>query len=186
MTSHYIDFFVTADEEIAEADLMADLFSRLHLALVRHGARDIGVSFPSHFEGIYRKIGNHLRLHGTEKALSTLMSQRWTVGLLNLQHSTVLEVPATASYRQVLRRQVKTGLDRINRRRVRRQRERGEKEVPLVMEKISQDALDLPYIKVRSQSTGHAFSLFLKHAESKVSTSTQFNMYGIGGTVPWF
>lgn len=188
MTSHYIDITVLPDLETSIPQLFAALYDRLHLALVGHGAGDIGVSFPR-YSMTPRSLGNRLRLHGSEAALRTLMSNDWLKGVRDhVRLSEPALVPMEASYRVVRRRQFKTNVDRLRRRRMKRKSETAAQAAAAIPDNVERRP-DLPFVYLRSHSTGQPFCLFVSLGPLlDRPVPGGFNTYGIGegATIPWF
>lgn len=191
MTTHYIDITILPDPEFSHAHLIGALLSKLHRGLVQHGKGDIGVSFPLHvnLSVTKRTLGSVVRLHGTPQTLQALDALNWLKGMRDhIALGTVLAVPAGASHRQVLRRQFKTNVERLRRRRMLRKGESAEQAthaIPLHVERRP----DLPFANLRSLSTGQTFALFVEHGQPlPQAIDGAFNTYGLsqGATVPWF
>ncbi|TFI06890.1 type I-F CRISPR-associated endoribonuclease Cas6/Csy4 [Thiopseudomonas sp. 4R-3cl] len=191
MTTHYIDITLLPDPEFSHAHLLGALVSKLHRALVQHGSGDIGVSFPQHVNAPRRQrtLGSVLRLHGTAQALAALMEQEWLKGMRDhVQLTPLTVVPAGAPHRLVLRRQFKTNAERLRRRRMQRKRETAEQAAASIPDSVERRP-DLPYVQLRSGSTGHSFCLFVDHGPVLGEPLTgSFNAYGLGplASVPWF
>lgn len=188
MTTHYIDLRVIPDPETGAPQLMGALFDKLHQVLVQLGATDIGVSFPQYSRNP-RGIGNVLRLHGTEAALQRLMQHDWLKGVRDhVRITEVSAIPENAMHCVVMRRQFKTNAERLRRRRMKRKGESYEeaaKAIPATVERKP----NLPFLVLRSQSTGQAFHLFIDQSllkEERVPGT--FNSYGLSqeATVPSF
>ncbi|MDR2365099.1 MAG: type I-F CRISPR-associated endoribonuclease Cas6/Csy4 [Zoogloeaceae bacterium] len=204
---HYLDLRPRPDPEFPAAHLMSALFAKLHRALVALPDVNIGVSFPDVDEHC-PSLGERLRLHGSRAALEGLMQQSWLQGMRDhLGLGEISPVPANAQYRQVSRVQTKSSPERLRRRQMRRHPELSEAEVRQAAlqrlrdrhEELSEEEansridrgqrLTLPFIPLRSQSTGQPFRLFIRHGplQSKPKFGN-FNRYGLsnGPTVPWF
>lgn len=191
MTTHYIDITILPDPEFSHAHLMGALLSKLHRALVQLQACNIGVSFPKHVNApvTQRSLGSLVRLHGSHTALQGLMAVDWLKGMRDhISLSNVLPVPAQADHRIVQRKQFKTNVERLRRRRMQRKGETAEQAaqaIPLHVERTP----DLPFANLRSLSTGQIFALFIAHgpllSEPIVGA---FNTYGLSqdASVPWF
>ncbi|BCN37304.1 type I-F CRISPR-associated endoribonuclease Cas6/Csy4 [Alicycliphilus denitrificans] len=191
MTTHYIDITLLPDPEFSQAHLLGALVSKLHRALVRHGAGDIGVSFPKHVDAppSRRTLGTVLRLHGTPAALDQLMTQAWLKGMHDhVQIADTRLVPADAQHRIVRRRQFKTSAERLRRRRMRRKGETAEQASAIIPDSVQREP-SLPYAQLRSISTSQPFCLFVEHgALQPTIVGGRFNTYGLslGATIPWF
>ncbi|SEO87810.1 type I-F CRISPR-associated endoribonuclease Cas6/Csy4 [Aquisalimonas asiatica] len=185
----YVDIQLRPDPDFSPPMLMGALFSKLHRALVALGADDIGVSFPSYTKSP-RGLGDKLRLHGTIQALSQLMEKGWLSGMYDHVAVTGIEsVPdQDVRYRLVRRRQPKTNAERLRRRRAKRHGESLEQARAHIPDSVER-ATDLPFVTVRSLSTGERFSLFIEHGELWNSPQPgAFNRYGLSqdATIPWF
>ncbi len=187
--NHYIDMCVRPDEDFPASQLMGALVTRLHRALVAHGAGDIGVSFPDHSA---RWLGNRMRLHGSAQALATFMAQDWQKGMRDhLDQTGITPVPAHAQHRQVTRVQTKSSPERL-RRRLMKRHNLSEAEASERIPDTAARLANLPSVWVRSASTGQAFRLFIRHGplsgEASAGAPNPFNTYGLsqGASTPWF
>lgn len=188
MTTHYVDLRVIPDPETSTAQLLGGLHDRLHLALVQQRLDSIGVSFPG-YSIIPRSLGNVLRLHGSGEILRHFLQTDWLKGMRDHIHLTeITPVPLDAPHRVVQRRQFKTSAERLRRRRMRRKGETEQQAadtIPLTVERRP----DLPYIHLRSRSTGQPFCLFISLGPLvRQAVTGPFNSYGLSGTttIPWF
>jgi CRISPR-associated endonuclease Csy4 len=201
--NHYVDIRLQPDAEFAPAMLMAVLFTKLHKALVMAAHHGIGVSFPQVKEAAdtlaakpsrtgahppYR-LGLLLRLHGSAPALNALMVSDWLLGVRDhVLCGPVQTVPAQHSYRTVNRVQAKSNPERLRRRQMRRHgltAEQAQERIP----DSATELLDLPFLTLRSQSTGQTFRLFIRHGPVQATPVVgEFGTYGLSPqtTVPWF
>lgn len=184
----YLEIQLRPDPEIVAPVLMGVLVGKLHQALVLLGADDIGASFPG-FGLSPRTMGECLRLHATERRLGALMETSWLKGLADhVSCSGQRLVPASAQFRSVRRRQVKSNVERLRRRRMKRKGESYEQASRAIPDSAERYC-DLPYVALASQSTGQMFKLFVEQGELQGSPVIgSFNSYGLsnGATVPWF
>lgn len=182
---HYIEIRVLPDPEFSEEMLMAALVAKLHRALGQRGKGDIGISFPAHS----MKPGAVLRLHGDHQALSELESLAWRKGLSDFcQCAGIQPVPAVKQWCCVSRLQVKSSAQRLMRRSVKKGwvTEEDAQQRLLTMQEAR---TDLPWLNLRSLSTGQSFRLFIRHGELlSAPVSGAFSTYGLSATatVPWF
>ncbi|MTD39643.1 type I-F CRISPR-associated endoribonuclease Cas6/Csy4 [Erwinia sp. CPCC 100877] len=182
---HYLEIRVLPDPEFTEPLLMAALFAKLHRALGARGQGDIGVSFPE-----YGKTpGAVLRLHGSHAALNELEAGRWRVGLSDYCHcSPVAPVPDVSRWRVVSRVQVKSSPERLLRRSVRKGWLSGE-QAELRLRTMTAQQTMLPYLSLRSLSSGQPFRLFIRHGDILPGPVVgRFSSYGLSAqaTIPWF
>jgi len=188
MPTHYIEIKVIPDEETTAYQLMGGLYGKLHLALVRGQTNGVGVSFPG-YRLVAKTLGTVLRLHASEETLNTLMANDWLKGLRDYVKLTpVLPVPDDAEHRTVYRKQFKTNVDRLRRRRMKRKGETVEEVIRAIPDEVVRSP-ELPYVLMRSLSTKQHFGLFIGMGPSQKCPSTgRFSCYGLSNeaTIPWF
>lgn len=176
----FIDIRVLPDAEFAETTLMNALFSKLHRALVSATGK-IGVSFPH----ANKTLGDVLRLHSEEKPLADLMSLDWLKGLRDYtQTSQIGWAPTTCQYRVIKRVQPK-----ITAAQMRRLAARTGINPPTSTGDICYDRLSYPFLRLRSESTGQLFPLFIDQTTVvERPHAGSFSKYGLSAkaTVPWF
>lgn len=191
MTTHYIDITLLPDPEFSHAHLLSALVAKLHRALVQWQTTDIGVSYPQHTSQppSKRTLGPVLRLHGMSESLQRLMGQDWLKGMRDhTQVSEPTQAPASSKYRIVQRRQFKTNVDRLRRRRMLRKGETTEQATAAIPDSVERRP-NLPFVQLRSSSTGQHFCLYVEHGPLQDRpVPGGFNAYGLGdeATVPWF
>lgn len=185
--SHYLDIHLRPDPEIACHQLLAALYSKLHLALVQLNSSTIGVSFPD-YAAKPASLGVRLRLCAPVVDLQQLMALPWLGGLQEHTHySAVSMVPPQAGYRRFSRVQAKSNPQRLRRRQMRRHGLTEEEALARVPESCA-EALTLPFVVLHSTSTAQTFRLFLRCEFASVATDGPFNTYGLSttATTPWF
>lgn len=188
MLTHYLDIHLRPDPEFADHQLLAALYAKLHRALVQLQSTDVAVSFPGYADKP-PGLGKALRLLGQAERLEQLMALPWLTGMADhVQVGAVQSVPAVASHARLLRVQAKSSPERLRRRQMKRH---GLTEAQ-ARERIPDSAaqtLRLPFLQMRSASTGQVFRLFLRlEAQSPVAVAGDFNAYGLSttATVPRF
>lgn len=185
---HYLTIRLLPDPEFATPVLMSALFCKLHRALVQQDSRTIGVSFPD-MRQKGPSLGGRLRLHGNFADLQQLMAQDWLTSMRD--HAAVGQiapVPEDTLYRVVRRVQAKSNPERLRRRLVQRKSITEEEACQFIPDSVA-EKLDLPYVTIRSQSTGQFFRLFIKHLPTQVMpVKGEFSAYGLSpvATIPWF
>jgi len=188
MSTHYIDITVIPDEESSVPQLMGELYKKLHLALAKMQADNVGVSFPN-YRRIAKTLGSVLRLHASEETLSTLMAQDWLTGLRDYVKLTpILPVPVYALHRTVYRRQFKSNVDRLRRRRMKRKGETVAEVIKAIPDEAACSSA-LPCVWMRSLSTKQQFGLFIgMRPPQKCPSAGRFSCYGLSNeaTIPWF
>ena len=183
---HYIDIDLLPDPEFSGNVLMNALFAKFHRALVSLGSGKIGVSFP---QAKKKTLGTRLRVHGEENALQALEQLGWLKGLRDYcVVSELRAVPDDCQFCVVRRAQAKSSAERLRRRSV----SKGwlsEEEAKIRITSSSEKLLALPFVQLRSASSGHTFRLFIDQSkQTSTSESGNFSAYGLsqGATIPWF
>jgi CRISPR-associated endonuclease Csy4 len=188
MTSHYLDLSVRPDAQIGAAHLMGALCDRLHLALAEHRIDTIGASFPD-YRLKPRSIGNVLRLHGTTTALQDFLQNDWLKAMGDHVHvGAITEAPAGAAHRTVCRKQFKTNVERLRRRRMKRKGESIEQARTAIPDSVERRP-HLPFLQLHSRSTRQPYCMFIALGpEQPKPTPGTFNSHGLSHTttVPWF
>ena len=185
---HYIDIKLRPDPEFVPTMLMNALYSKLHRVLVQLDNRGLGVSFPD-VEQARPTLGECLRLHSNADNLQQLMAINWLSSMRD--HITVSELTPTSnnvSYRVVRRVQSKSSPERLRRRLVKRKGISIEEAQRLIPDSAAKH-LTLPFVCIRSQSTGETFRLFIEHMPPQPTQAQgEFSYYGLSpiATIPWF
>ena len=183
----FIDARLLPDPEFTTPMLMSALYNKLHRALVSIEARTIGVSFPE-YQLRPRSLGEVLRVHGTQSALSDLLAAGWLNGMMDhITPASIQPAPEPTGHLRVQRKQYKTNVDRLRRRRMKRKGETWDQACAAIPDSTGQSPA-LPFINLRSQSTGQIFSVFIEQTEANLHVPGEFNTYGLShsATVPWF
>jgi CRISPR-associated endonuclease Csy4 len=202
----YIDLRIRPDPEFSSAQLMSALFQKLHLTLADLHSNDVGISFPEYQEKP-PTLGGCLRLHGKADRLQTVVAHPHMAGMrdyIDIGHPAT--VPAHAQFRVVNRKQAKGSPERLLRRQMRRHgyasleearqaaiqsamTQHGEKEQEAAARIDRIQTLSLPYVSLRSHSTGQPFRLFIQQGAPQTHpVEGEFNTYGLSAnaTVPCF
>lgn len=186
---HYVDVEVRPDPEFGSSQLMSALYSKLHRALVVQNGQHIGMSLPDVDAQATPLPGMRLRLHGTFTTLSALLASDWLAGMRDHVVLTLpTPIPDNAQHRIVRRVQVKSSPERLRRRLMRRHdldEQTARQRIPDDLARFTR----LPFLQLRSTSTGQTFRLFIEHGPIQPnSVLGDFNSYGLsqGATIPWF
>ncbi len=185
--SHYIEFRILLDPEFPASIIMNLLYNKLHKALVQTGCIDIGVSFPD-FDNKRTILGERLRLHGSDIHINNLIANLSLSALHDhLRVGTVQEVPKQISYVTVKRVQCKSSADRIRRRQIRRHQLSDEEALTRIPDSV-QKQLNLPYVTLKSDSSGQSFRLFISQQIAAHPIAGTFNAYALSNeaTLPMF
>jgi len=185
----YQEIKILPDPEFSVPILMNALFTKLHRVLVAIQSTEIGVSFPM-VDHDRSQLGDVLRLHGSEIVLKKLQEQSWLSGMRDhVEVSEITPIPSDSGYCRVRRVQVKSNSERIRRRYRKRHEGITEQDARGIIPDSVEKRIDLPYLQLKSKSTGQRFRLFLEHSppQSK-SEAGEFNTYGLSAeaTIPWF
>lgn len=184
----YVDIDVLADPEFPAHQLLNALYAKLHRALVAQNSTRIGISFPRHSLK-EPHLGTRLRLHGELATLSALLASDWLTGMRD--HVTLTQptrVPETAKHTAVRRVQVKSSPERLRRRLMRRHNLDAQDALQRIPDETAR-VVALPFVQLRSTSTGQSFRLFIEHRDVQPNAIMgDFNSYGLSqmATVPWF
>lgn len=187
----YQEITLLPGAEIPVSYLWTKVFTQLHLALAeasrRNGAGRIGISFPGYGE---KKLGTKLRLFAEEKeTLEALDTGAALERLLDYVHLTgIRKIPegrlcGHAVYSRV---QPDASVERKARRYAKRHEDMTYEAALVLLSSKGKDNA-LPYIQLKSFSTGEKFSLFILRTE-KEETKGTFSAYGFSptATVPEF
>lgn len=175
---HYLDIHLLPDPEFSAPHLMNALFAKLHRILGTRGSDDIGISFPG-TRGRPTGLGSSLRLHGSGEALRHLMAQAWLAGMRDhVRCADIGRIPESAGYLTVRRIQAKSNPERLRRRQMKRKGWTAEQARAAIPESVA-ETLALPFLTVRSASTGQMFRLFIEQKPAEQPNAGRFNAYGI-------
>jgi CRISPR-associated endonuclease Csy4 len=185
---HYQELRLLPDPEFPTTVLLSALFAKLHRALVDLPDPRSGISFPG-YDASLPGLGNRLRIHGSAAALDALSVRPWISGMRDfVAISPITLSPATDQSVLVRRVQAKSSPARLRRRLVRRHGL--SPEAAVVRQPIrTGERLSLPWLEVRSTSTGQRFRLFIdQQVRLGPPVPGRFNPYGLSATalLPWF
>lgn len=183
--THYIEIKLLPDQEFSHGLLMNALFAKFHRALVEIGHGQVGVSFPR----AHKTLGDSIRLHGSQGVLEQLMEIKWMKGLSDYTSTTAITaVPESCKHRVVRRVQAKSSVERMYRRSVKKGWLSVE-EAEAKMNTVQEQQLKLPYMQLKSGSTGQSFRLFIQQGKIvDVPVAGSFSAYALSdaATIPWF
>lgn len=190
---YFIDVKIKPDAEMRENVLLNKTYTKLHKALSAIQANDIGVSFPK-----YRlKLGDVIRLHGSEGRLVELQGMNWLGGLSGYcDVSTIQSVPQTVQCRTVSRVQTTMNLKKLAQR-VAHQKESGELKSEDEVKAYEQQykakmfaaGLDNPYLELQSVSSGKLYRRYIQFGTLQDEpVHGEFDHFGLSkhATIPWF
>jgi len=196
----YIDITLLPDAEASLGFLWKKMYPIIHVALVEskspEGNFNLAVSFPGYGDKSF-PLGAKLRLFATTRER---LQQLDISGRLNrfsdyCHWTSIKEVPEVKKYVCFSRKQFKTSVIRLARRRMKRTNESLEGAIDSIKSKgFTNMSSNLPYINLQSSSTQensnakHIFRLFIEKTDSNSPAPGSFNSYGLSksATVPWF
>jgi CRISPR-associated endonuclease Csy4 len=196
--NHYIDILIQANPEISEPVLMSDLLSRLHRALLKRGqdpkpdsgivalegSEHIAISFPD-----YRiTLGNRLRLHGTQAALTQLEASAWRRSFSgSCQLTEMTAIPEVHRWLRVQRQ--REGLSAAKLRRLAKRANGAVNAENLKEIQARKGIINTPFAGLKSTSTGQGFRLAIVQQRANEAGSGGFNSFGLsknGACIPLF
>jgi CRISPR-associated endonuclease Csy4 len=185
---HFVDIEVRPDPEFPANQLMSVLFAKLHRGLVGLRTTGIGVSFPK-FDVTPPNLGTCLRLHGQRSVLLALMESDWLNGMRDhVVQSVPSLVPSNTQHRNLRRIQTKSSPARLRRRLMHRHDLNEQEALQRIPNEVARFSR-LPFVQLRSTSTGQNFRVFFDNGPFQPSAVPgDFNAYGFSqtATIPWF
>ena len=192
---YYIEIKLFADTEITLGFIWKKLYAQIHLALVE--VRDeknlvsVGLSFPQYKLSEF-PLGDKLRLFAKSKEeLEALDLNRWLARLLDyVEVSQIKEVPSHVNeFVSFGRKQFKTNIQTLARRQAKRKGISYEEALKNYAD-FDEDKhkTKLPYVNIKSLSTGRELKVFIKKSEKQEPKEGLFSTYGLSNesTVPCF
>ena len=189
----YLDITLLPNAEASLGFLWHKVYGKLHLALVEqqtaNGNSAIGVSFPEYGNKNF-PLGAKLRLFApTQLQLQNLDMGKWSSGLTDYSHYTsIKKVPLNVTnFARFSRKQLKTNMDRLARRRAKRKNEPFEQALKHFYGFKDHES-KLPFVSMNSLSKKERFRLFIEKEMVEQEEFGEFTCYGLskGATVPWF
>ncbi len=181
---YYFDIKIMPDEEVPIYFIRNKIFSKLHKVLCILKSTEIGVSFP-HFKV---RLGDVIRIHGSETRLTELQSTNWLDGLASYcTISSVQAIPEDVTHRIISRKQANMSEAKL--RRLIKRGSISEDKVKGYKAKMFQQGFDNPYLELESASNGHKHRRYLVIGEPSESISLgEFDFFGLSKTasIPWF
>ena len=181
---YYLDIKIVPDEEVPIYFIRNKVYSKLHKALFSLSATDIGISFPNYKV----KLGNIIRLHGSENSLQKLQDTNWLGGLSGYcDVSSIQAIPNKVTYRTISR--IQSNMTDAKLRRLIKRGSISEDKIKGYKAKMFQQGLDNPYLELESMSTGHKHRRYIAFGEFAQSiTAGDFDFFGLSktATIPWF
>ena len=193
---YYLELTLLDCPEFSLYELWSQLYTQLHLALVEAKNQEqkvsVGFSFPQYRFNPEKKLGflgTKLRLFAqTEEELNQLHIKKWLDRLTDYVHITsIREVPENIKgYAVYKRKQPKTNAERLARHRAKR----GDIDFDEALSRYQNvvTTTDLPFIQMKSLTSGQPFKLFIEKQPAEQSASQVFSTYGLSSesSIPEF
>ncbi len=181
----YIQITLLGVGGISENFLLEKIIKMAHSKFIelqdKNGICKIGFSFPK-YNTEKPSFGNVLRLFANQREdLEMFEISKTLRKLSDYVHFTQIRFvpPEVLTYFQYQRFQVKGSVEALARRRAKRLGITFEEALRMYPD-YKQEKLKLPFIKVKSSSTGKFFPMFIKRVEGEKSEKLEFNTYGLG------
>lgn len=197
---YYQEITLIDQAEISSYFIWEKLYAQLHIALAEskdsNEKTNIGVSFPQYIfeEKTDEKkakinMGKKLRLFAqSETELQTLDIKKWLDRLTDYVHiASIREVPENIKgYAIYKRKQPKTNAERLARHRAKR----GDIDFDEALSRYQNvvTTTDLPFVQMKSLTSGQPFKLFIEKQPAEQSASQVFSTYGLSSesSIPEF
>lgn len=189
---YYIDIKLLSDTEITLGFIWQKVYNDIHLALVEHKDHEnmvsIGLSLPAY--GEIFPLGNVLRLFAQSEA--ELKSLNLDTRLI--RYADYVDIgdtkeipPEIKGYVTFGRKQFKSNPQRLAKRYAKRHSVSLEEALE-VYKQVEAQQTKLPYINIKSTSTGQHLKIFIEKKEAKREEKGKFTTFGLSqtATVPWF
>lgn len=175
---YFIDIKINPDAEMRNNLLLNKIYTKLHKALFTLKSTEIGVSFPRYKV----KLGDVIRLHGTEAKLTKLQSTDWLGGLKGYcTVSSIQAIPENVLYRIISRKQAN-----MTEAKLRRLIKRGSisaDEAKGYKAKMFTQGMDNPYLELDSSSNGNKHRRYINFGElCDKPCSGDFDAFGLSKT----
>lgn len=184
----YLELTILEDSELNTNHLWNKIYQQIHLALVENGNGEIAASFPEY--DVVDGLGKKLRLFATTaEALEALDLDRWLERYDDYVHRTkVRRVPVhgVTCYAVFSREHRERGSLSKAKRYAKRHGVSLEEAEQIYRPQRPQHTV--PYINMRSLSTGNNFCLYIEKKEVEAPQIGTYGTYGLSdtGTVPIF
>lgn len=193
--THYLEITLIEHSDLGAYGLWQKLYNQLHIALVdlnNTSGVALGISLPEYRYDADKGgfLGNKLRVFAPNEAiLQQLDLSQSLKQLTDYLHLTgVREVPTTkiTGYAQYRRRHVKGSVEKLARRHAKRNNV--SMDVALAHYQGKAFTCDLPFVQLKSSTTGASFRLFVEKVIQSEAIEGKFGSYGLSdlATVPVF
>ena len=181
---HYIEIKLNSDDDFPVYFLRNSCFKKLHKALFTLKANDIGVSFPKY----KHKLGDVIRIHGSQARLTELQNTHWLGGLVGYcDVSEIQAIPSDVKHRTISR--IQSNMTASKLRRLIKRGSISTDDAKKYRAKMFSQGLDNPYLELESSSNGNKHRRYLQFSELlDEAVAGEFDQFGLSkmATVPWF
>lgn len=181
---HYLCIKLKSDEESPVYFLRNICFTKLHKALFSLKSTDIAISFPNYKV----KLGDVIRLHGSDSRLSELQGTNWLGGLSGYcDTSQIQAIPDAVKHRNISR--IQTNMTASKLRRLIKRGSINAEEAKQYKAKMFTQGLDNPYLELDSASNGNKHRRYIQFGELlDKPIAGGFDQFGLSktATIPWF
>jgi len=196
---YYLDITLLPDTEITLGFIWFKVYQQVHIALaenkIAENSSAIALAFPEYSltgnkAGEF-PLGNKLRIFAPSQALlDKLAINTWLKRFSDHTHITAVKevTDNVIEFVCVKRKQFKTNLSRLARRRAKRKGETFEQALQHYAS-FNDEQTKLPFININSLKTAQQFRLFIEQTKVDKMIAGEFNCYGLSkeqATVPWF
>ena len=186
---HYIEITLIPDLEVGLFALWSKVYLQLHLALVEikdaNSLVPVGVSFAEYrSDEKHSMLGSKLRIFAPDiNDLEKLNLNQWFNRLSDYVHITSIRaVPSEHGYVVVSRVHTPANVSTLARRYAKRHSISLEAALDLYKNYDPKLPTHLPFIKVKSLSTAHDFTLCIQQSANSTAVGALFSTYGLSGT----
>lgn len=191
--NYYVEATLLPGVDVGLYFLWEKVFQQIHKGLVKmkdpNGKVPVGLSFPE-YSAEKCQLGSKVRLFASDKTtLDKLNPKNLLSDYLDYVHLTQERIvpDGVDSYANYKRQQPKTSVERLARRKARREGISKDSALEL-LKPFQEKRVATPYINMHSKSSRHRFKLFILKHESRSPVDEGFSCYGLSGssTVPEF
>jgi CRISPR-associated endonuclease Csy4 len=182
--NYYLEITLLPDAEIPLYFLWERVYQQLHLAFVaskeKKDISPIGISFPN-YDSAKHQLGQKLRLFAeTDVLLERFNAREWLINLSDYVHLTSIKpIPEKIEkYACFYRIHTKSDFNRAKRR-AKLANISFEQALEFFTGRNETGLINAPYIRLKSQTSGERFRLFIGYAEQTEKHYTGFSCYGL-------
>ena len=193
---YFIELSLIPDDSVSAGFVMGKVMDVLHLCFVNLqkelGHNPVGLAFPDYHYDAQAKgatkssLGSKIRLYAQNEAhLEGLKLKQQLRRFEDYVHlRAIREDEAKFGFACFKRKQVKSSVVRVARRKARHLQQPLPETLTLLMTKgQAVVSSDLPFVHLHSQSTEQAFRLFIEKQTAQAPTEWKFSTYGLSNTV---